>query len=104
MVTGLSVDLIFADPKDIRRLVEEHYMRRMIADTADEEVQILDDEKDEWEFLPAQYDVETRLLVGQVAAFSEVGVAGAARFPNDSTHYLLSNVAETSAFTGGAAS
>ena len=47
MVTGLSVDLIFADPKDIRRLVEEHYMRRMIADTADEEVQILDDEKDE---------------------------------------------------------
>ena len=47
MVTGLSVDLLFADPQDIRRLVEEHYMRRMIADTADEEVQILEDSQDE---------------------------------------------------------
>ena len=47
MVTGLAVDLVFADPKEIRRLVEEHYMRRMIADTADEDIQILDDSQDE---------------------------------------------------------
>lgn len=47
LVTGLAVELVFADPREIRRLVEEHYMRRMISDTADEEVQVLDDSKDE---------------------------------------------------------
>ena len=47
MVTGLSVELVFANPQDIRRLVEEYYMRHMIADTAEEEVQILEDSQDE---------------------------------------------------------
>ena len=47
MVTNLDVELVLADPEDIRRLVEEHYMRRMIADTAEEEVQVLDDSADE---------------------------------------------------------
>ncbi|MHB9023286.1 MAG: type II secretion system ATPase GspE [Armatimonadota bacterium] len=47
LVTGLKVEMVFANPPDIRRLVEEHYMRRMIADTTDEEVQILDDDSDE---------------------------------------------------------
>ena len=47
MVTNLSVELVLANPEDIRRLVEEHYTRRMIADTGDEEVQVLDDSADE---------------------------------------------------------
>ncbi|OFX15667.1 MAG: type II secretion system protein GspE, partial [Armatimonadetes bacterium RBG_16_58_9] len=47
MVTNLDVEFVLANPEDIRRLVEEHYMRRMIADTAEEEVQILDDSADE---------------------------------------------------------
>ena len=46
LVTGLSVELFFADPQEIRRLVEEHYVQRMIAD-ADEEVQVLEDSDDE---------------------------------------------------------
>ena len=47
MAPLLAVELVFARPQEIRRLVEEHYMRRMMADTADEEVQILDDSSDE---------------------------------------------------------
>jgi type II secretion system protein E len=47
IVTGLSVDMVFADPQEVRRLVEEHYMRRMIADTADEDIEILADSDDE---------------------------------------------------------
>jgi len=47
VATGLSAELVFADPQDIRRLVEEHYVRRMIADTADEDVQILEESDDE---------------------------------------------------------
>lgn len=47
LVTGLCVQLVHANPREIRQLVEEHYMRRMMADTTDEEVQVLDDSKDE---------------------------------------------------------
>lgn len=47
MVTGLSVDLVFADPKEVRRLVEDRYMQRMLNDTADEDIQILEDSDDE---------------------------------------------------------
>jgi len=47
IVTGLSVDMVFADPQEVRRLVEEHYMRRMIADTTDEDIQILEDSDNE---------------------------------------------------------
>ncbi len=47
LVTRRDVELVYADPHDIRRLVEEHYTRRMIADTADDDVQVLDDDSDE---------------------------------------------------------
>jgi general secretion pathway protein E/type IV pilus assembly protein PilB len=47
MVTGRTADVVFANPQEIQRLVEEHYMRRMIADTTDEEVEILDDSSEE---------------------------------------------------------
>jgi len=47
MVTGLSVELVYANPQDIRRLVEEHYVRRMMADTTEEEVQILEESEEE---------------------------------------------------------
>ncbi|MHB9132111.1 MAG: type II secretion system ATPase GspE [Armatimonadota bacterium] len=47
LVTGLAVELVYANPQEIRRLIEEYYMRRMIADTTDEEVTILDDDSDE---------------------------------------------------------
>ena len=43
MVTGRRAEIVFADPDEIRRLVEEHYMRRMMADTTDEDVEIVDD-------------------------------------------------------------
>lgn len=47
MVTGLTAEIVFANPQEIQRLVEEHYMRRMMADTTDEEVEILDDSSEE---------------------------------------------------------
>lgn len=47
MVTGLTAELVFANPQEIQRLVEEHYMRRMIADTTDEDVEILDESSEE---------------------------------------------------------
>ncbi|HAH87825.1 MAG TPA: hypothetical protein DCL60_10710, partial [Armatimonadetes bacterium] len=43
MVTGRRAEIVFANPDEIRRLVEEHYMRRMMADTTDEDVEIVDD-------------------------------------------------------------
>jgi type II secretion system protein E len=43
LVTGRDVELVFADPREIRRLVEEHYTRRMIADTTEDDVQVLDE-------------------------------------------------------------
>ncbi len=62
----------------------------------------VDAECDTWEWLPAQYDPETQRLTGQVAAFSQVGVSGAAKFPDDGTHYLLTNLPTVSAFSGAA--
>jgi len=47
LVTGRDVELVFAPPADIRRLVEEFYTRRMIADTAEDDVQVLDDTNEE---------------------------------------------------------
>lgn len=47
LVTGRDVELVFAHPQEIHRLVEEHYTRRMIADTAEDDVQVLDDASDE---------------------------------------------------------
>lgn len=47
VVTGLSVELVYANPQEIRRLVEEYYVRRMIADSSQEEVQILEESEDE---------------------------------------------------------
>ncbi len=47
LVTGRDVELVYANPLDVRRLVEEHYTRRMIADTADDDVQVLDENSDE---------------------------------------------------------
>ena len=44
LVTGRQVELVFAPPAEIRRLVEEHYTRRMIADTSEDDVQVLDDD------------------------------------------------------------
>jgi len=57
---------------------------------------------DRWEPLPAQYDPETQQLTAQVAEFSAVGLEGAAKFPEDGTHYLLTNLPDVSAFTGAA--
>ncbi|HUV04724.1 MAG TPA: type II secretion system ATPase GspE [Armatimonadota bacterium] len=47
MVTGLAVEIAYADPQEIRRLVEEHYVRRMMADTTEDEVQILEESEEE---------------------------------------------------------
>ncbi|MHB0998429.1 MAG: type II secretion system ATPase GspE [Armatimonadota bacterium] len=47
IATGRSVEIVFADPQEVQRLVEDHYMRRMIADTADEDIEILDDTAEE---------------------------------------------------------
>ncbi|MHB0939021.1 MAG: type II secretion system ATPase GspE [Armatimonadota bacterium] len=47
LVTGRDVELVFAPPQDIRRFVEEFYTRRMIADTAEDDVQVLDDTNEE---------------------------------------------------------
>ncbi len=47
LVTGRDVELVFAPPAEIRRFVEEYYTRRMIADTNDDDVQVLDDTDDE---------------------------------------------------------
>ncbi len=47
LVTGRTAEIVFADPQDIQRLVEEHYMRRMISDTTDEDIEILDDTSEE---------------------------------------------------------
>lgn len=44
LVTGRDVELVCADPHEVRRFVEEHYTRRMIADTADDDVQVLDED------------------------------------------------------------
>ena len=46
-VTGADVEMVFANPQDIQRLVEEHYTRRMIADTTEDDVQVLDESNDE---------------------------------------------------------
>jgi type II secretion system protein E len=47
LVTGRDVELVCADPRELRRLVEEYYTRRMIADTVDDDVQVLDGDDDE---------------------------------------------------------
>lgn len=47
LVTGRDIELVFANPLDIRRLVDEHYTRRMITDTTDDDVQVLSDLDDE---------------------------------------------------------
>ena len=47
MVTGRTAELVFANPQEIQRLVDEHYMRRMMADTTDEDIEILDDSSEE---------------------------------------------------------
>lgn len=44
LVTGKKVELVFAPPQEIHRLVEEYYTRRMIADTSEDDVQVLDDD------------------------------------------------------------
>lgn len=47
LLTGLSAEVVFANPVEVRRLVEEHYMRRMMAAATDEEVEILDEAAEE---------------------------------------------------------
>jgi type II secretion system protein E len=47
MVTGRDIELVFANPADVRRLVDEYFTRRMITDTADDDVQVLDDAENE---------------------------------------------------------
>jgi len=43
LVTGRDVELVFAPPQEVRRFVEEFYTRRMIADTAEDDVQVIDE-------------------------------------------------------------
>ncbi|HNT78272.1 MAG TPA: RHS repeat-associated core domain-containing protein [Anaerolineae bacterium] len=57
---------------------------------------------DQWELLPSQYDPETQQLTTQVTTFSQVGLEGASKFPDDGTHYLLTNLPDVSTFTGAA--
>jgi type II secretion system protein E len=47
MVTGRDIEVVFANPREVRRLVEEHYTQRMIADSTDDEVQVLDETDNE---------------------------------------------------------
>ena len=47
LVTGRDVELLFAPPLQIRRFIEEYYTRRMIADTTEDDVQVLEDGNDE---------------------------------------------------------
>ena len=55
-----------------------------------------------WEILPSSYDVDTQILTTQTDTFSEVGVSGANKFPDDGSHYLMTNVGDVSVFTGAA--
>ena len=47
LVTGRDVELVFAPPQEIHRFVETLYTRRMITDTAEDDVQVLDENPDE---------------------------------------------------------
>ncbi len=47
MVTSREVELVFSSPSQIRRFVEEYYTRRMLADTTENDVQVLDDTENE---------------------------------------------------------
>jgi len=47
MVTSREVELVFGSPSQIRRFVEEYYTRRMLADTTENDVQVLDDTENE---------------------------------------------------------
>jgi type II secretion system protein E len=47
LVTGRDIELVFAEPREVRRLVEEYFTRRMITDTAEDDVQVLDELDDE---------------------------------------------------------
>jgi type II secretion system protein E len=43
LVTGLDIEPVLADPEAIRRFVEEHYMQRMMADTGEGDIEIIED-------------------------------------------------------------
>jgi len=47
LVTGLTIDPVLADPEDIRRFVEEHYMQRMMADSGEGDIEIIEEVEDE---------------------------------------------------------
>ena len=47
MVTSREVELVFSSPSQIRRFVEEYYTRRMLADTTENDVQVLDEIENE---------------------------------------------------------
>ena len=47
MVTSREVELVFSSPSQIRRFVEEYYTRRMLADTTENDVQVLDETENE---------------------------------------------------------
>jgi len=47
MITGRNIELVFANPRDIHRFVEEFYTRRMIADTTEDDVQVLEEGNEE---------------------------------------------------------
>jgi len=47
MVTSREVELVFSNPSQIRRFVEEYYTRRMLADTTENDVQVIDEIENE---------------------------------------------------------
>jgi type II secretion system protein E len=47
LVTGRDVELVFAAPAELRRYVEEYYTRRLIADSGEDDVQVLDESDNE---------------------------------------------------------
>ncbi|HIE53076.1 MAG TPA: type II secretion system protein GspE [Armatimonadetes bacterium] len=47
LVTGLDIEPVLADPEDIRRFVEEHYMKRIMADVTEGEIEIIEEEEED---------------------------------------------------------
>lgn len=46
LVTGLRIEPVLARSEDIRRFVEEHYMHRIIQETASEDLEIIEEEEE----------------------------------------------------------
>ncbi len=59
-------------------------------------------EEKAWEVVPSRWDAEGQVLTAQVARFSGYQITGASDFPDDGTHYRLTNLPDVSTFSGAA--